>query len=175
MRIFKCDSTQKSYSYSIIRLIICVVIILLVIGSIGIDLINNVVWFRVLRTIILCIAILCIYISLAEIIYVRENLKVSKFDLRGKKTEPFDIDDTISLLKNNDIIEIEAIYNNNLFKFGSSSDCKQRDAKFYDKEYYINNKSFKTIDSLKKELVKYCKDKKIFILTIDGNYVHLKD
>lgn len=175
MRFFKCDSKQKSYLYSSIRLIVCVVIILLLIGSFYVDFMNMQVLFRILRTIILGIAILCIYISLVEIIYVRENLKASKFDLQGKKTEPFDIDDIISLLKNNDIIEIEAIYNNNLFKFGSSSECKQRDAKFYDKEYYIDNKSFKTIGSFKEELVKYCKDKKIFILTIDGNYVHLKN
>lgn len=175
MRLFKCDSNQKSYLYSSIRLVVCVVIILLLIGSFYVDFINKQVLFRLLRTIIVGIAILCIYISLAEIIYVRENLKASKFNLQGKKTEPFDIEDIISLLKNNNIIEIEAIYNNNLFKFGSSSECKQRDAKFYDKEYFIDNKSFKTIGSFKEELVKYCKDEKIFILTIDGNYVHLKD
>ena len=175
MRFFKCDSNQKSYLYSSIRLVICVGIILLLIGSFYVDFINKQVLFRLLRTIIVGIAILCIYISLAEIIYVRENLKASKFDLQGKKTESFDIDDIICLLKNNDIIEIEAIHNNNLFKLGSSSECKQRNAKFYDKEYYIDNKSFKTIGSFKEELVKYCKDKKIFILTIDGNCVHPKD
>ncbi len=175
MRFLKCDSKQKSYLYSIIILVVCVVIILLLIGSLYVDFINKQVLFRILRTIIFVIAILSIYISFAEIIYVRENLEASKFDLQGKKTQPFDIDDIISLLKNNDIIEIEAMYNNSLFKFGSSSECKQRDAKFYDKEYYIDNKSFKDIDSLKKELVKYCKDKKIFILTIDGNYVHPKN
>ena len=175
MRFFKCDSKQKSYLYSSIRLIVCVVIILLVIGSIYVDLINDQVFLRILRTIILVIAILCIYISIAEIIYVRENLEISKLDLQSKKAKPFDIDDIISLLINNDIIEIYAIYKNNVFKFGSSSECKQRDAKFYDKEYYIDNKSFKTIGSFKEELVKYCKDKKIFILTIDGNCVHPKD
>lgn len=62
MRFFKCDSKQKSYLYSSIRLIVCVVIILLVIGSIYVDLINDQVFLRILRTIILVIAILCIYI-----------------------------------------------------------------------------------------------------------------
>lgn len=81
-------------------------------------------------------------------------------DLQSKKAKPFDIDDIISLLINNDIIEIYAIYKNNVFKFGSSSECKQRDAKFYDKEYYIDNKSFKTIGSLKKNWSSIVRTKK---------------
>ena len=169
MRFFKCDSKQRSYSYSIIRLIICVVIIFLLIGSFYVNLINEQVLFRILRTIIGGIAILGIYISIAELIYVRENLEMYKLDLQSKKAKPFAIDDILSLLINNDIVEIDAIYNDKLFKFGASSNCKQRDTKFYDKEYYVNDKSFKSIVSFQEELIKYSMDNKIYILAIDGN------
>ena len=58
--------------------------------------------------------------------------------------------------------------NNKIIEIGSSSDCREGSAQFFDKHYYVNEKEFTNIDQLRTEILPYFVDEKVKAISIDG-------
>lgn len=113
-------------------------------------------------------SILCIYIAISELFYVRKNRKGSKFKAKDISTTPFSPKRVISLVKENDIIEFEIKSNENVVKIGASSDNKLSNSVFFDKNFFIGKEEYLTTEEFEKELSKHIEDGKINVITIDG-------
>ena len=110
------------------------------------------------------------YISVSEIILIHEKREKVKIDLNHalKYSKEFSIEEILSLLVANDIIEIWIVSNNKIIEIGSSSDCREGSAQFFDKRYYVNDNEFTNIDQLRTEILPYFVDEKVKVISIDG-------
>lgn len=111
----------------------------------------------------------CIYISIADIILLNERKKDSGTN-KEHTTVPkyeYSVEDIISLLKKNDIIEMSILSNNQLIKLGASSDCHVSNSRFFNKKYYIDKNYNITIDNLHSILLSHAQNGTIFVVSID--------
>ncbi len=167
--IFKCSEKIRSYTYPVIKIVLCILLIIFLINRNHFFVIQSSFWEIVVRIIcfqIIILAVLCIYISAAEMILLRERRATAAVsDLPEGKD--YRIDDLVSLLESNDIIEITAAMDDKVIRFGASSDCRPGDAHFFDKSYYIDDKADIGIDEVKQALKRCTDNDLIRVLTID--------
>lgn len=113
-------------------------------------------------------SVLCIYIAVPELFYVRKNRKESKNEAKDIPTTLFPLERVICLVKENDIIEFKIKSHVNVVKIGASSDNKLSSSVFFDKRFYIEKEEYLTTEEFEKELFKHATDGKINVITIDG-------
>lgn len=173
MSLFKFHEDIESCKYPIIKILICILLIMVMIYRNHFIHIDNIVIDTIVD--ICCVAvagfcILCIYISLAEILQVYENKSV--MSMISKSTtldrQAYEVDEIINMAETNDIIEILIIANNEPMLIGSSSDCKQGSSRFFDKEYYIGQERYQNILEFKNALLPFSSDGKLSVVLIDG-------
>lgn len=168
---FKVNTCIKSYTYPIIKIIIFFALILLLFFRKYYLNISNSLLDIIVGIVFGCIGLacfLCIYISIAEIVLLHERRKdVKAVSMQIKKGDSLPLDKVISLINDNDIIEIRILSNNEIIKIGASSDCKMGRSGFYNKMFFINNEEYETLTSFKKAIIKYTVDSNLFVLTID--------
>lgn len=171
--IFRVDDTLKSYTYPIIKCLICIVLLLFLMNTGRFFYIEKTIWRFIVGAICVCIgfsSILCICISVAEMIIIHDN-RPKKDNVSIKEIEEckmYPIDEVMSLVNNNDIIEIRIISNRKIVEIGSSSDSNVGSSKFFDKLFYIGEKEFESLDDFQKELLLYSDNGQISITLIDG-------
>lgn len=176
MNLFACNMHLKSYTYPIVKILICIIVIIILINR------NYIVYIEktylnivvgLICAIVGMMCILCVYISFAEIICVSEKRGSTEISSRifAEKAKNISVDEVLSLVKNNDIIEIDIIFDNALIKMGTSSDCNYGSSKFFDKLYYIGSEEFIELDKFKLSLNKYSINDLITVLKIDGIFV----
>lgn len=172
---FKCNENLGSYTYSIAKILICVVIIIVVINSnrfIPIDLTKffTELFIRIISVGFVISSIMCIYISASEMILIHENRTKNNILLRSgvPGSKEYSIDEIIYLVEKNDIIEIEIFVNSNLVEIGSCSNCEKYDSQFYDKFYYFDKCEFVDINNFKSSLSLCSVNGKIWVNAIDG-------
>ena len=152
MRIFKCDEEIKTYKAPVIKITICVcVIVLLCFNPFHV---NNVVANICVTVLCFCVfmlAVLCIYVSIAEILLLNERRAEQNTQViyDAQKAEVYSIDSIVSLLVKNDIIKISIVFKNSKVVVEASADSKPGTKAFFDKKYYINDNEV-TIDVFKK-------------------------
>lgn len=173
MDIFHVNEDLKSYTYPIVKLLICILLIVLAIcrgqiihtDSMAVEAIIG-----VLCTTVVIICIYCIYISVYEIFQTYENRSaistISNFAITDSST--YMIDDVVNMVKANDIVEIQIIANNRINVIGSSSDCKVGSSKFFDKRYFIDENEFVSVQDFKDSLLSYSDNGKLSVILIDG-------
>lgn len=171
MNVFKCNENLKSYTYPIVKILISVLIILVTINSSRFIPIDQTKIFmessiRIISVGFVVSSIMCIYISASEMILIHENRK-SKVLLRSVSKE-YSIDELVSMVEKNDIIEIEIFVNNNLSKVGSSCNSYRYDSNLTDKLYYIDKNEFIDINEFKSSLFLYSINGKVAVHAIDG-------
>ncbi len=167
--IFKCSGKIRSYTYPVIKIVLCVLLIIFLVNRNHFFVIHSSVWEIVVRNIcfqIVILAVLCIYISTAEMVLLRERRAAAAVSALPEGRD-YRIDDLVSLLGSNDIIEITAATDDKVIRFGASSDCRPGDAHFFDKTYYIDDKADIGIDEVKKALKRCADNDLIHVLTID--------
>ena len=170
-QIFSLQTDLTDYKYPLIKIVVSLIVILLcffrnkifVISSRPLNIIVSFLCFAVTMA-----SILCIYISVPELFYVRKNRKRAKFKASNISTTPFSLERIICLAKENDIIEFEIKFQENIVKIGASSDNKLSSSEFFDKKFYIEKEEYLTSNEFEKELFKYATNGKINIITIDG-------
>ena len=84
MRILKCDTSIKSYTYPIVKLVLSSLLIVVLIERGHFYTINSPFWKVVegaLVVAVLVLSVLCIYISLCEVLLLYERNKKGKKDL----------------------------------------------------------------------------------------------
>lgn len=174
MNIFRLNDSLKTYTYSIIKIFICVALIPVIINRVHIFhyvIENEVVDFieSLLCAAIGIACIFCIYISAAEMIVTSENRAKERAlsDSIIAKSKNYAVDEIVSMAEANDIIEIQIVSANRAVKIGSSSDCEIGSSKFFDKQYYIGEETFESIDDFKSKLLAYAINGQISVALID--------
>lgn len=161
---------KDTYTFPVIKIIVCV-------------LLWPAVWFRDIfysldkePLTVKQILFICLYMSLAfllgailevKAIYKKRHKKAKPAKSKSK-TRMLSVSDIIKLSGENDIIEIEAIINDEYILLGSSSECKTIGYEFYNKIYYIEEREFETIESFENELKMLFPDNSVEVAKIDG-------
>lgn len=77
------------------------------------------------------------------------------------------MDAIIKIVSENDIVEIEAEYNNSIIKIGSSSDCKHGSSVFQNKLFYISSVEYESVDLFTEALLVLFPERVIPVSKID--------
>ena len=169
MKLFEVQTELTSYTYSVVKIIICISMILL---SIFRDLLfrlsNSWANFVValICFVLTIISILCLYISIGELFHTYKNRK-NKNHLQSD-VKQLTIDAIAKIVSENDIVEIEVCTDNKTIKIGVSSDCKYSSSVFYDKLFYISGTEYKTIKQFIDVLIELFPEKTIAVSKIDN-------
>lgn len=173
MKLFEPNLNSTNYAPPIIKLSICVIVILIcmfrkTIFNCDIKPLSTII--SVISFVLTIVCVIVAYISCCEIYATFENIHEN--DVEDSQTfELIHIDDILSQIDNNDIIEYQILTNNGLIMVGSSSDNRYGSSKFFDKKFYCDKQEFDSLDELKNELLKISIDSQLKVISIDGNAV----
>jgi len=173
MRFFKCNESIKTYKIPIFKMLSSTALILLSINGLGRIPINHAVWdviVRICGAVIVSVAIFQIYIAVAEMALLHDRKELANMDIAyaTEHSKKYTVDNVITLLTENDVIEIVAILHSQIITMGAASNCHQGSSRFFDKVYYMNDKTFEAIDDFKAEIGNLYTDGTICIVSIDG-------
>lgn len=173
MKLFRCDKNIKTYKIPVIKIILCGLLVVLLISRNYLIHINNSLWKTIINIVcfqVVILSILCIYFSVAEIILLNERNKEDRMNIENARTysKTYYVDYILSLLEENDIIDISILSNDQIINLGASSDCHPGSSHFFDKNYYINNKNDITIEELREIINHYSTNSKVCVIAIDG-------
>lgn len=173
MKLFSCDENITTYKIPVIKIVLCSLLIVLLISRNYFIHINNTLWKTIID--IVCfqagiLSILCIYLSVGEMLLLNERKKEDKINIENAKmhSKIYSVDCILSLLEENDIIELSILSNDQTVKLGASSDCRPGNTLFFDKNYYIGNKNNISIEELRETILHYSTDSKVCVIAIDG-------
>ena len=173
MSVFKVKKDTDSYSYPIIKII---AFIILIAGSIvvrcSVHIANSGLNTAagIITVLIVCLSVLCVYLSFAEIIVLHERRKNAKEEngVFSGKTKDVSVTRIVELATKNDIIDIRALSKGKVIKLGASADQKTGHGGFFDKEYYIEDKAFSDPASFDSELQIISENGNLSVVSIDG-------
>ncbi len=173
MRILKCDTSIKSYTYPIVKLVLSSLLIVVLIERGHFYTINSPFWKVIegaLGVAVLVLSVLCIYISLCEVLLLYERNEKGKKDLEKAmaRSKNLSVSYILSLLEDNDIMEILIAYGHRIVTVIASSDSHHGSSKFFDKRYAIDDKEYLDFVAFKEALLPYAKDGQFCVLEIDG-------
>ena len=170
MNIFKINENIKSYKYPVVKMIVelCIFVVLqcvdmrLIIENAALN-----ITIRFVFIIIKLAMLHCVFISIAEMFFLsdRNELKNKKLKKAASKGKDCNLDDVISLLTNNNIIDILIFWKNKIIRIGASSDSLSEHSELFDKRYYIDEQDNVTVDEIRRMFEGYSK---IRVITIDG-------
>ena len=170
-KLFELQTNSTNYTYPLTKIVVSILIILFSIFRKSLFVISSkpLNFFVTLFCFVAGLAsILCIYISIPELFYVWKNKKAKKERVEFITTTPFDLEQVVNLVKENDIIEFEIKATGGIIKVGSSSDCKVGNSAFFDKRFYIEKNEYLTAEEFGAGLLQYGTDGKINVIAIDG-------
>lgn len=173
MNIFSCNENLKSYIYPIVKILVSIVIVITIVNRNRLFIIENdllKISIGVACFIVAIFCVYCTYISVSEIILVYDYRKTICLDMDSalKSSKEYSIDDIIFLLTNNDIIEIEAFYNDKIIEISAVSNSRPGSSNFFDKCYRLDTKEFDSIDKMRAEMISCFDNKKIRVVSVDG-------
>jgi hypothetical protein len=173
LNIFSCNDNLTTYTYPLVKILVCVVLIILPIYRGHFINLDNIIFNAIMGGVSFVVGIagvLCVYISIAEIILINEKKTKASIVLKDaiKLSKEYSIDEIIFLVEKNDIIEIQVLSNNRIVEVGSSSDSKQGSSKFFDKRYYIDKKEICDLEDFKASLLLHSINEKVIVFSIDG-------
>lgn len=175
MDVLKVNDKLKTYHYPIVKIIIAVLLITILILRnyfihVNNKLLSGIVAFVCM--IIVLASVLCIYISIAEIININERRELGNLkhlDIDKTMYYTYDFEKVVCLIYNNDIIDIVIINSNSISRIGSSSNYNKSNGKFFDKAYYIDETEYPTIEQFESAFHEIWGNKEtIDIISIDG-------
>ena len=177
MNPFKCNDSLRSYTYPVIKVVVCIAVILLDLAVSFHLHSDSQVFDIIIRIVSACVilsCVFCIYISCAEMISVSENREkakpISEAEMASGKW--FSSDEIAALARDCHSIAIEIPADrtsNRRLEVGSKSDLKPGTSHFFNKCYYIGEKDYSDISEFKAALEPYQTDTKgIFVVKIDG-------
>ena len=173
MRILKCDTSIKSYTYPIVKLVLSSLLIVVLIERGHFYTINSPSWKVVegaLVVAVLVLSVLCIYISLCEVLLLYERNKKGKKDLEKAmaRSKNLSVSYILSLLEDNDIVEMLIAYEQCIVTVMASSDSRHGSSKFFDKQYAIDDEEYLEFATFKEALLPYAIDGAFCVIEIDG-------
>lgn len=154
MKLFELQTHLTSFTYPVVKIIICLSVIIL-------GLVRNRIfrfshsWANAAVT-ILCfvltmVSILCLYISIGELFHTHANRKNINYQCSDAKQ--LTIEAVTKIVSENDIVEIEVFIDNKPIKIGASAECKYTSSIFENKLFYISSSEYKTIEQFTEALI----------------------
>ena len=174
MEIFRVDDSLKSYKYTIIKISVCLVLLVLSINADNVIAIDNRIidiLAGILGSAMGIASLYCIILSFCELSLIHENREKDRIMdgtsslTRGKD---YAYDQIVTMAKGNDIIDIWVLKNGKVIQIGSSSDCKNGGSEFFGKRYYIGKREFESIEEFESSLLPYSDHGQISVFSIDG-------
>lgn len=170
MKIFEPDFNITSAKKPIAKMIISVLVIITLMNRGHIYDIQN-GFIRVIETIMCTLfgtyCIFCVYLSIAELINLWEKKSDAKIDCKNVKTTKYSVDELVQMAEENDVLIIKLIYQGKMIKVGAASDLKPGSSEFFDKQYFIEEKEFKSIDEFKIKLEQYAHNGSVDVYTLE--------
>ena len=170
MSWFHVNSELKSYRYPIIKILVCLLLIVLTVVGLNFLYTERVILnfvFSLVRAGAVLVFVFCISISFAEMVIIGDRSAETKIAQR-KFADVYSIDQIRALAEKNDIVEIVILFHGKTVKLGSSAECKNGSATFFNKRFYVGDKEFAEIDSFVREVQNYAECGKYTVVSIDG-------
>lgn len=173
MKLLQPNTTSKSYTLPVIKVCISLSIMAVlffrdkIFGFTGFFQ----YFFTIVSAILSMICILCIYASVAEMYFVYNNRKSDSLLNSMPKTlggKPRSLNEIMSLINQNDIIDIVIISNDRIVRIGSSSDYNNFSGLFFDKRYYIDKTEYIQIRDFESELESFSHNGILWVHSIDS-------
>lgn len=173
IKLFRCNKNIRTYKIPVIKIVLCCLLVALLISRNYFIHINSSFWNTIIGIVcfqMVILSILCIYLSVGEIILLNEHKNDAQININNAMThcKTHSVDYILSLLERNDIIEISILSDDQIIKLGASSDSHPGSSYFFDKNYYVNNKNNITIKELREVINNYSTNGKICVIAIDG-------
>ena len=116
-----------------------------------------------------CAALWCIITSVVEIATLCKTKQKQQKRVGQKETYSYSLETLYSLVEKNDIIEIIILFDGRRVTVGSSAESDRGSSRFYNKEYYIDSRSFCSFEEFRQEMRNmFQDDAKIRVVEIDG-------
>ncbi|MGN1349361.1 MAG: hypothetical protein ACI4VI_10490 [Acutalibacteraceae bacterium] len=169
MKLFEVQTDLTSYSYPVVKILICVSVIILSIVRDHIFRFSS-SWADILVS-ILCfalsiISILCLYISIGELFHTASNRRNTHY--RPSDVKQLTIEAVTKIVSENGIVEIEVCTDDETVMIGESSECKYSSSVFENKLFYISSSEYDTIELFAKALTELFPNGIIPVSKIDG-------
>ena len=167
-KLFELQTDLTSFTYPVVKIIICLsIIILSLVRNQIFQFSNSWIYFAVtlLCFVLTMASVLCFYISVGELFHTHENRK--NMNYHPSDVKQLTIEAVTKIVFENDIVEIEVYADNQTFKIGASSDCEDSSFVFKDKLFYISNSEYDTIEQFTKELIELFPEGTIPVSKID--------
>ena len=171
MKLFELQTHLTSYTYPVLKIIICLAVISFSLLRDRIFQFSN-TWVNVTVT-LLCVvlsmaSILCLYISIGEVFHTMANRKNANYQFSETEIKQMTIETITKIVSENDIVEIEVCKDKKVIKIGASADCEHASFVFKDKLFYISSSEYETVELFTKALLELFPDGSIPVLKIDG-------
>lgn len=167
--MFKCDESITSYTRPIFKIICCCILIVLLINRWDFNNSYINVFLTVVGFVVMILAILRIYLSFAEMLLLHERRTEAKIGINKamKYSEEYTVENIISILGKNDIVDILILVKNQIIKLESSSENFPESSEFINKKYSIDE-HFVELEEIKEKLTAFTVNDKICVISIDG-------
>lgn len=175
MHIFEFNDEIETYTYPIIKIIVCVVIYIALfyrdklLGSPKEPAIIILIYVIVAILAIGCIC--CLELSFAEMLALHMRRVEAKRDVEKLRTKKYAVDDIVAMAEQEDILEIEIKFDGKIVKVGSSSDSCPGRSDFFDKAYFCNAgklEEMESIEEFRERLEVYSTEGVLEVFSIDG-------
>ncbi len=171
MKLFEVQTDLTSYTYPVVKIIICLAVISLSLLRNMIFQLSN-TWVNVTVTLLCFVltipSILCLYISVGEVFHTSANRNRKNANYQSSEIKHLAIGEIIKMVSENDIVEIEVCKDNKIIKIGASAECEYTSFVFKDKLFYLSNSEYETVELFTKALLELFPDGSIPVLKIDG-------
>lgn len=169
MKLFEVQTDLTSFTYPIVKITICLLIIVLCLARNRLFYIPT-LWINAIITalgfLLLIASILCLYISIGELFHTYTNRK--KINYQSIDVKHLSIEEITKIVSENNIVEIEVCTNNKTIKIGASSECKHSSFVFEDKQFYVSSCEYETISQFREALFDLFPKGIIPVSRIDG-------
>ena len=154
MKLFEVQTDLTSFTYPVVKIIICLSVIILSLVRNRIFRFSN-SWTNAAVTLLCFVltmaSVLCLYISIGELFHTRANRENTNY--QSSDVKQLTIEAVTKIVSENDIVEIEVCTNNKAIKIGASAECKYTSSIFEDKLFYISSSEYETIELFTEALI----------------------
>ena len=173
MRIFKVDEKIDSYTAPLLKVVFSALLIAALLAIRIWVPISSPVWDAIVgvaSAILMLLLVLRIALSFCEMLLLSERREKANLDIQAaiKKSKKCSVDYVVSLLESNDIIDVAIFLGGRVVRIGASSDSRQGESRLFGKQYYIDDKSDVSIETVRETLDKYSENDEICVISIDG-------
>ena len=168
MKLFEVQTDMTSFTYPVVKIIICLSVIILGLLRNRIFQFSN-AWLNAIVTLlcfVLTIAsILCLYISVGEVFHTSANRKNANY--QSFEIKQLTIGTITKIVSENDIVEIDVCKDKKTIKIGASAECEYTSSVFKDKLFYISSSEYETVELFTEALLELFPEGSIPVLKID--------